>query len=283
MLQDNPENQPIQFNLHIQNPPRFFLIAAMLLLASILIRNLWVSDDAFITMRVIDNFLRGYGLVWNVGERVQVFTHPLWLFVILPFARIFKDPLYALYVPSLLISLTAIYLFLSRFALTPRTITLTTIALGGSMAFMDYSSSGLENPLSHLLLVIFMIVFFRADSSPLRKLFRLALLMALGTLNRLDDSLLFLPALAYQFWQCRSQLRTAIGVTLAGFLPLIAWEVFATFYYGFPFPNTYYAKAQTGLETLYLLKQGTAYFSNSIHWDPFTLGAILLGLISVAF
>ena len=128
MLQDNPENQPIQFNLHIQNPPRFFLIAAMLLLASILIRNLWVSDDAFITMRVIDNFLRGYGLVWNVGERVQVFTHPLWLFVILPFARIFKDPLYALYVPSLLISLTAIYLFLSRFALTPRTITLTTIA-----------------------------------------------------------------------------------------------------------------------------------------------------------
>jgi arabinofuranosyltransferase len=255
----------------------------MLLLGSILIRNLWISDDAFISMRVIDNFLHGYGLVWNVGERVQVFTHPLWLFVVLPFARIFKDPLYALYVPSLLISLAALYLFLSHFARTTRAITLTAIALGGSMAFMDYSSSGLENPLTHLLLVVFFIVLFREDAAPIRKLSRLALLSAFGALNRLDAILFFLPALLYQFWLCRAELGQAIRVALIGFLPLLLWEVFATFYYGFPFPNTYYAKAQTGLETFYLLKQGAAYFANSIHWDPFTLGAALLGLVSVGF
>ena len=281
MAQENSDNQPIQLNLRIENPPRFFLFIAMLLLGSILIRNLWVSDDSFITMRFIDNFLHGYGLVWNVGERVQAFTHPLWLFVVLPFARIFKDPLYALYVPSLITSLTAIYLFLSNFAKTTRTIVLATIALGGSMAFMDYSSSGLENPLTHLLLVIFFIVFLREDPSPVRKLFHLSLLMALGTLNRLDTALFYLPALIYQFWQCRAQLRPAVKAVLTGFLPLILWEIFATFYYGFPFPNTFYTKAQTGLDTFYLLKQGAAYFTNSIHWDTLTLGAGLLGLISV--
>jgi arabinofuranosyltransferase len=264
-----------------EKSPRLFLSMVMLQLSSILIGNLWLSDDSFITMRVIDNFLHGYGLVWNVGERVQVFTHPLWLFVIIPFFRIFNDKFYALYVPSLLISLAAIYLFLSRFARTRRAIALSGIALGGSMAFIDFSSSGLENPLTHFLLVIFFIIFFQEDPSSIRKLFRLALLMSLGTLNRLDTFLFFLPALAYQFWQCRSQLRKAIGVTLAGFLPLILWEVCATFYYGFPFPNTYYAKAQTGLGVYYLLKQGTAYFANSLHWDTITLGAALLGILSV--
>jgi len=33
-----------------------------------------------------------------------------------------------------------------------------------------------------------------------------------------------------------------VGLILIGFLPLIAWEIFALTYYGFPFPNTYYAK-----------------------------------------
>jgi len=274
------KNPPVTKDLP-DNQPRYLLPLAMLLLGFILIRNLWVSDDSFITMRVIDNFMHGYGLVWNVGERVQVFTHPLWLFIILPFAYIFKDSLYTYYVPSLLISLLTIYLFLSHFAQSPRKLILTAIALGGSMAFIDFSSSGLENPLTHLLLVIFFIVFLREDPSPTRKLFRITLLTALSTLNRFDIILLFLPALIYQFWQCRAQLRKATVVLLVSFLPLIAWEIFATFYYGFPLPNTFYAKAQTSLQASYMLEQGAAYFTNSIRWDPLTLGAVLLGLCSI--
>jgi arabinofuranosyltransferase len=274
------KNPPVTKDIS-NNQPRFLLIAAMFLLSFILIRNLWVSDDSFITMRVIDNFMHGYGLVWNVGERVQVFTHPLWLFFILPFAYIFKDPLYAYYIPSLLISLVTIYLFLSHFAQSPRKLTLTAIALGSSMAFIDFSSSGLENPLTHLLLVIFFITFFRETPQPARKLFRITLLTAFCALNRFDTILLFLPVVVYQFWQCRTQVQKATAILLAGFLPLIAWEIFATFYYGFPFPNTYYAKVQTGLYASYLLEQGAAYFANSIHWDPFTLGAAFLGLFSL--
>ena len=36
-------------------------------------------DDAYITFRAIDNFFDGYGLRWNIDERVQVYTHPLWM------------------------------------------------------------------------------------------------------------------------------------------------------------------------------------------------------------
>ena len=44
----------------------------------------WVADDASITFRVVDNLLGGYGLRWNVDERVEVATHPLWLLLHVP-------------------------------------------------------------------------------------------------------------------------------------------------------------------------------------------------------
>src|SRR5258708_3012383 len=45
-------------------------------------RDSWLSDDAYITFRTVDNFIHGYGLTWNVDERVQVYTHPLWMLLI---------------------------------------------------------------------------------------------------------------------------------------------------------------------------------------------------------
>jgi len=40
-------------------------------------RTAWVCGDAYITFRTIDNLVHGYGLRWNVDERVQAFTHPV--------------------------------------------------------------------------------------------------------------------------------------------------------------------------------------------------------------
>jgi hypothetical protein len=50
-------------------------IASAVLLGSVFYKA-WIGDDAAITARVIDNLLHGYGLRWNVDERVQAFTHP---------------------------------------------------------------------------------------------------------------------------------------------------------------------------------------------------------------
>ncbi len=265
-------------------PALYYLISGMLLMAFILARNLWVSDDAFITLRVVDNFLHGYGLVWNVGERVQVFTHPLWLFILIPFSFFIPDPLYVFYVPSFIFSLAALFLVLWNFGGSKRRMILIVIALGGSMSFVDFSSSGLENPLTHLLLISFLVLYLCQDQPSSKwNLFHLSLLAGLAALNRLDTILLLAPALLFQFFSTKGEKRKKIVGIAAGFLPLLLWEAFAVFYYGFPLPNTYYVKANTGLDAFYLFTQGWAYIQNSFHWDPLTLGTVALGVFSLVF
>ena len=54
----------------------------------------WVDEDALINFRIIDNLLAGHGPVFNVGERVEAYTSPLWLFtlaglhVVIPFVTL---------------------------------------------------------------------------------------------------------------------------------------------------------------------------------------------------
>ena len=67
------------------------------------------------------------------------------------------------------------------------------------------------------------------------------------------------------------------GCSLLGLLPLIAWELFSLFYYGFPFPNTFLRNSNTGIPEANLL-QGLTYFINSIAMDPATLVVIALGI-----
>ena len=42
----------------------------------------WVQEDAFINFRIVANLLAGHGPVFNVGERVEVYSDPLWLFLL---------------------------------------------------------------------------------------------------------------------------------------------------------------------------------------------------------
>ena len=51
---------------------------ATIVFAVILFRTAWISDDALISFRTVLNVTHGYGLTFNIVERVQTFTHPLW-------------------------------------------------------------------------------------------------------------------------------------------------------------------------------------------------------------
>ena len=54
----------------------------------------WVQEDAFIDFRIIGNLLAGHGPVYNIGERVEVYSDPLWLYLeaaiheVIPFASL---------------------------------------------------------------------------------------------------------------------------------------------------------------------------------------------------
>ena len=56
--------------------------AGLGLYALVVLQNAWLCDDAFITLRTVDNWVGGYGLRWNAAERVQAYTHPLWMFLL---------------------------------------------------------------------------------------------------------------------------------------------------------------------------------------------------------
>lgn len=51
------------------------------LFVAALLRTAWLCDDAFISYRTSDKIINGFGAVWNTAERVQAYTHPLWMWL----------------------------------------------------------------------------------------------------------------------------------------------------------------------------------------------------------
>ncbi len=254
------------------------LILSLVLFTIVLVRNAWIGDDAYITFRTVDNFVNGYGLTWNVTERVESFSNPLWLFLTSAIYFFTNEFYYTSIIPSLIISVISMIFFVYK---NSRTLIGGLLGIGifiFSKAFIDYSASGLENPLTHLILAAFLFVFIKSRNNfNYKTLFMLAFIAALGAINRLDTLLLFLPCLVYVFLKLPKLKGTY--VTVMGLLPIITWKSFTLFYYGFPFPNTAYGKVlNSGISKPEILNQGLYYFQNSFNWDPLTLVVIFTGI-----
>ena len=264
---------------------KIVVLAFILALAAVvMVRTAWMCDDAYITLRTVDNFVNGYGLTWNTGERVQAYTHPLWLFVLTPFYAITRDAFFMPMIVSILISLVAIgMLALKQLSKTTFAFLVSAAVLLLSKAFIEYATSGLENPLSYLLILAFLAVLF-AQMEACSKLLPATLLAALIGLNRLDLLLIALPPLVYLFFDFARRnerwLSRAGKTALIGFSPLIAWFVFSIFYYGFPFPNTFYAKLNTGVPLEGLAAQGIHYFVATALHDPLTMLFLAIGVVA---
>lgn len=243
----------------------------------VLLKNAWIGDDAYITFRTIANFVYGYGLRYNIIERVQTYTHPLWLFLLSAFYFFTREPYYTTIYVSLGLSLATVCLVAFGLARDRGLAILTLVLIIFSKAFIDYSTSGLENPLTHFILALYLLVFFSSKLSE-KKVLHLSFLAGLGTLNRMDTILFYLPVLLYTMWQIRQP--KVLYLVFLGFSPFILWECFSTFYYGFPLPNTAYAKLGVGIPHFDLMKQGFYYLWDSLKVDPLTLASIVVATIS---
>ncbi|HOH32088.1 MAG TPA: hypothetical protein PLC40_20585, partial [Candidatus Hydrogenedentes bacterium] len=247
---------------------------ALLLMVFTLYRTGWVCDDAYISMRTVDNFTHGYGLTWNIGERVQAYTHPLWMFFISAIYYFSHDAFLTLIIVSTAVTMTALGVAIWGVARSPAAAAAGLFVLMFSRAFTDFSTSGLENPMTHLLLALFMTVYLHRQWTP-AVLGLLTLLAALLSLNRMDLVLLVAPAVAWVWLSLRSW-RASWAVLLGG-LPLVLWMLFSLFYYGFPFPNTAYAKLGAGVASGAMIQQSLNYYSHTLTKDPGTLLVIALG------
>lgn len=248
--------------------------------AVVVIRRAWLCDDAYITFRTVDNFLHGYRLTWNITERVQAYTHPLWMILLSIVAFFTRDLYFTSLGLSIVIALGVVFFLGYRFSKSETSAALAVVVLILSRAFVDYSTAGLENGLSHLLILIFYFLFFQEIDTP-KRIFWLSCIASLGLLNRMDLALVFAPALVMVLWRSRNW--QTVKWLLLGQVPFILWEIFATLYYGFPFPNTAYAKLNTGIPNGEYIQQGFLYLLNSIQFDPVTLTTILASSVLILF
>jgi arabinofuranosyltransferase len=253
------------------------IIFGIITLFYVLIVNAWMSDDAYITLRTVDNFVNGFGITWNISERVQVYTHPLWMLMLSFFYFFTRDAFLMPIVLSLVISVITVYVLIKYIASDFYSQVIIVILVLLSKSYIDYSSSGLENPLTHLIVIFFYYVFFKIESE--KKILYLSLLTSLAMLNRYDLVLLCLPVLIYEVIYKRKKWLFQL---LYGFIPIIGWSAFSLIYYGFLFPNTAYAKLSAGIPQSDYYVKGFQYFDNILQNDPLTLIIICLAfLISI--
>ncbi|MBL9076616.1 MAG: hypothetical protein JNL08_03880 [Planctomycetes bacterium] len=243
-------------------------------LAAAMVRLAWLGDDAFITFRSVDNLLQGFGPRWNVQDRVQTFTHPAWFGLLCALQAVAGQlplPTMAL---GIVLSLAAVG-WLLRVCPDAGARLVLLLALLACRGWLDYTTSGLENPLFYLLLAALVAAWRQGD--PARR--ATGVLLATGWLGctRLDLLLLALPpcAVALRAVPWRARLRA----TVLGLAPLVAWTLFATVYYGSPFPITAYAKAfAPGVPAGELFAKGAYYLWAHVGEDPGMVAVIGLGL-----
>ncbi len=250
------------------------LLLAVLAFSWVFLRTAWVSDDARITFRSVEQLHAGHGPRWNPHDRVQAFTHPLWFLLLAVTRWVSADGYLNAVVLSWLLGVAAIAASRRLFD-DPRRWLLAWALLLCSRSFVDYTSSGLENPLVFALLTALLLLLER------ERLALATLVMAALLLCRHDLALLAGPPfLALLLPRLRAAPRRTLAAAAAGGTPFFAWTAFAIVYYGFPFPNTAYAKLAGGIPASELWRQGLAYVGNLVRWDPLAAAVIVAGTVA---
>jgi arabinofuranosyltransferase len=254
---------------------RAHVLLAVLILAFVVVvvRTAWICDDAYISLRTVDNVLGGHGLRWNADERVQTYTHPLWVLLLAVTVRLTGEFYLTTIVLGAALATAAVVLIATRIARGTFEAATAVLILLLSPAFVAYTTSGLENALSYLLVVLVLLAYWRAPATPQRAT-AVCFLAGLAVLNRFDLAFLLAPVV----WVAlrRESRRDALRAGLVGLAPVALWSLFALVYYGFVMPNTTYAKLATGLGPGYYLAHGLTYFRDAIVRESLTFFCVAL-------
>lgn len=236
----------------------------------------WVSEDAFITYRVIQNWIDGYGLRWNVDERVQVYTHPLWMLLNAAGYLFTREIPYTVTVIGLLCTLAAFAVVAHARRGDPYVLWIAFVApFVLSRTLTTYATSGFETPLTYALLAGFGVQLASLSAGGPLPWGTLVLWASLGVLNRMDHVLLFGPPLAFLVALRRHDMPWSRLVLAA--LPLVGWLAFATLYYGSPIPNTALAKTHADVARMEALRQGVLYAADGLRFDLAIAPIVALG------
>lgn len=179
---------------------RATLIAILIAIFTVLARHI-VLDDGLIYARFISHALHGQGLVFNVGERVNALTSPLFTYVLLAVSWLLKGRV--LLAEHILFAAT----FFGACFLAERMVPLSGLLMAATAYF--YIVIGLETTMFLLLLM------WTANAYTERRYDWLPLLVVLSLLCRFEAGLL-IPLLMWLLWRQRAVPK------LISFLPAAA-------------------------------------------------------------
>jgi hypothetical protein len=215
----------------------------------------WYCDDIFITLRYAQQFLSGHGFVYNVGERVEGYTHFLWLVIVTALQRAGLDPVGVVVWGGLVsyLGTLAVFAVISR-RMAPRGavffVPFTALALVANRECRIWATGGLETFFFTLLLSLAFFVQFFSRARERVRLVLASTFLVLAAMTRPDALLVYAVAGVFVILRAaRAPARTrALVRDVAWFLaplfvvyvPYIAWKLS---FYGSILPNTYYAKA----------------------------------------
>ena len=232
----------------------------------------YINDDILLTIRTVLNFINGHGPVFNLGERVQAYTHPLWFFILSGVIYITQEIFYTLIFTNAFFSVLAIYIIIKAYdfhKLSFKLFFLFLFSLSLSVCFVDYTSSGLENGLGFFL---FSLLLYCTNKN---KWTFIPIISGLLFLTRMDYTLMFLPFLIYYTFCKKEPFKNKL-LSLSCFFALTGgWLFFSLVYYGSLFPNTYFAKTLIDSHWSFPLINAENYYKVFIDKDLFSFLCII--------
>jgi len=263
------------------------------LLAAIALYALWSArsydffcDDAFIALRYAQNLVEHHELSYNLGQRVEGFTSPLWVLLISAIGS-FGVPLVT--ATRLLGAAAGILTFaaLARFwdELSPKKPWLAlapALALAISAPFAAWIFGGLETPLFVALFTLTLASIARAVRlGDVASAWQAGLAAACCTLCRPEGATLIAIGSVLMCFRTVRHSGAFWRRVLAWLTPSVllvgGYELFRLRYFGYPLPNTFYVK--TSGEGLW--DRGLTYLGFAAR--EFGWPLLLLWLLSLAF
>lgn len=241
----------------------------------------YAVDDAYIGFRFLDNWLNGYGLVFNPGEQVEGYTNFLWLVALAPLRLVgipAEGAALLINVLCVLIVAYASYQSVSRLTADNLTSAISVwLLIAGYGSFCYWLTAGMEPLMMTALLCWANAVVLQHNRITALS----AVLFAAAVLTRPDAALFAVIAFMFYFpWQLLKEKRKLLdyiynGVIFA--LPLAFHLLWRWSYYGELLPNTYYAKMHPNSGLMYQF--GVAYLDRFLWAGGAVLFAVtILGL-----
>jgi len=269
-------------------------VTATVLVALVALRLAWFVDDALITLRSALNITHGWGPGFNATESVQAYTHPLWYLLWL-FIGVTSDQwIVGILLASVALTSIAAGLLFWQVMSVLRLVVVALILLT-SNAFMEYSSSGLENSLSYAMIALVFVLTLKAAGdrldaptlgasagAPRPAELSWAILLGLSLagllLTRFDLAIIVAVPVCLLAWSLRRQWRLLAACAGGLLLPLLIWFSWAYLTYRSFLPNTFLAKRNLEIPQYELTVQGLRYLWLSFDMDRVTLVALVVGL-----